>query len=369
MHDYFDWRIEWNNGKIGRGDGRYLTDVWTEEAVQFIHRHQKDPFFLHVNYNAPHTPLQAPDHYIRSFEDRPGLNWGVRCIYAMLKSLDEGVARILDALKRGGLAENTLVIFSSDNGPQFGGKGEEATTRFNCNWHGAKGSTYEGGIRVPGLLRWPAGGLAGGRTVDKMVHFTDYLPTILAAAGVENRSGGPGSADPDTAGIETAAPCGGPGVLESGDGCLPIDGTNVLPVLRGESGEVCTSRCWQWNRYSPIISCNAAIRDGDWKLVRPVIREAMQVPDIKHLHTSMYNTEYFIENGIFKGGPERDIPDPPPAELYNIAEDPLEETDTAAQHPDLVKRLADKLEKWFEEVEKDRKSIDDEWIVNPESGW
>ncbi len=344
MHDYFDWRIEWGTNRVGRGDGRYLTDIWTEEAVQFLNRHKDEPFFLHVNYNAPHTPLQAPEHYIRQFDhlDEP---WGVKCIYAMLLAMDEGVARILDALRRFGLQENTLVVFSSDNGPQFGGTGDEVTTRFNCGRHGAKGSTYEGGIRVPGILRWPAGGMDGGRTTDAMVHFTDYFPTLLGAAGVPL---------PDHA---------------TNVGTLPIDGVNVLPVLRGDGGETCTRRCWQWNRYSPVVTCNAAARDGEWKLVRPAIPEAMKVHDIGHLHTTMYHTEYFIENGIFHGDPARTIPDPPPAELYNLSDDPGEEHECSAEHPEIVDRLTRQLEEWFKDVEADRRRITDEWALNPEPGW
>lgn len=340
MHDYYDWRIELGTNSVRRGDGRYLTDVWTEEAVQFIHRHQQEPFFLHVTYNAPHTPLQAPTHYLGQFKDREGLGRGVRCIYAMIKAMDEGIARILDTLERCGLADDTIVVFSSDNGPQFGGQGDQCTTRFNCQFNGCKGTTYEGGIRVPGIVRWPTGGLAGGRTVDRMVHFTDWLPTLLAMTGLEFPA----------------------------DNLAP-DGIDVLPVLRGQDADVCTKRCWQWNRYSPVITSNAAIRDGDWKLVRPAIRETMRVPDIHHLHTSMYQTEYFIENGIFKGDPDREIPKPPPPHLFNIADDPLEQNDLADLQPDRVHRLGNDLETWFESVEADRQSIDDEWILNPQSGW
>ena len=173
-----------------------------------------------------------------------------------------------------------------------------------------------------------------------MVHFTDWMPTLLSMADVPVPAGNPS-----------------------------LDGLDVLPVLRGESGEVCTNRCWQWNRYSPVITSNAAIRDGDWKLVRPAIHESMEVPDIRHLHTSMYETEYFIRNGIFRGDPERHIPDPPRPQLYNISADPLEQHDLADVDPATVRRLVSDLETWFEAVESDRRSIDDEWILNAESGW
>ncbi len=108
----------------------------------------------------------------------------------MIKCMDRGIARVLDALDQAGLADNTLVMFSSDNGPQFGGKGEMCTDRFNCGFAGSKLLVYEGGIRLPMVMRWPAG-LDGRRQVHDMVHFTDWLPTILAIAGAEpprNRS-------------------------------------------------------------------------------------------------------------------------------------------------------------------------------------
>jgi arylsulfatase A-like enzyme len=100
--------------------------------------------------------------------------------------LDRGVAHVLDTLDRFGLAENTIVMFTSDNGPQFTGSGEMDSRRFNCGFAGAKLLVYEGGIRVPMIVRWPAG-FEGGREIDAMVHFTDWLPTLLAAAGVEPR--------------------------------------------------------------------------------------------------------------------------------------------------------------------------------------
>ena len=83
----------------------------------------------------------------------------------------------------------------------------------------------------------------------------------------------------------------------------------------------------------------------------------------------MYTPEYFIDNGIFKGDPERNIPPPPPPQLFNIREDPLEQNDLTETAPDKVRELENKLENWFEDVETDRQSIADEWQLNPESGW
>ncbi len=246
--------------------------------------------------------------------------------------MDAGVARILEAVDRCGVQDNTIVFFASDNGPQFGGRGDMRITRFNCQLNGAKGSVYEGGIRVPMLIRWPDG-LDGGREVHEMVHFSDWLPTILAMTGV-------------------AAP----------EHNLPLDGVNVLPVLRGEEGDVATVRFWQWNRYTPVATSNAAMRDGDWKLVRPAIQQAMEITEQDHewLRVSMYETEQLISRGIVREPePARELPHPPPPELYNIAEDPLEKTNLAESHSNIARRMLRELETWFEQVEADRTSIAD----------
>lgn len=331
MHDYYDWRLEFNEAVV-KGDGRYLTDVWTEEAVQFIRRHRNEPFFLHVTYNAPHTPLQAPDEDVQPFLDTGQFNKGVSTLYGMLKRMDSGVARILETLQQCALADNTIVMFTSDNGPQFGGQGENRLDRFNCQLNGAKGSVYEGGIRVPMLLRWP-GGLEGGCQIDDMVHFADWFPTILSLAGIP--------VPPD----------------------LKIDGVDILPAIQGEKDKVCTKRFWQWNRYTPLVTCNAAVRDGDWKLVRPAIQEAMAAPCCDPwLRISMYEPERLIETGpITDPEPPRTIPEPSPPELYNIAEDPLETANLADKYPDVAGRLLRDLETWFEDVEHERATIEDQW--------
>jgi arylsulfatase A len=327
MHDYYDWRLEFND-QVVRADGRYLTDVWTEEAVGFIERHQREPFFLHVTFNSPHTPLQVPEEEIAPFADLD-VTPGVRTLYGMIRRMDQGVARILGALDRCGLRDNTIVCFCSDNGPQFGGQGDQCLNRFNCGFNGAKGSVYEGGIRVPLLMRWPEG--LQGRQIDRMVHMADWLPTLLAMMGV---------ARPEDS--------------------LPLDGVDQWPMIQRGLEARGPSRCWQWNRYTPLVECNAAIRDGDWKLVRPVLPAAMAVPDIQWLHTSMYEYEYFVEHGIITDpDPPREVPPPPPPELYNIAGDPLEQSNVAAPHPEIVSRLLRSLENWFEDVERDRRSIAD----------
>ena len=332
--DYYRWRLDYN-GSFRRTDGRYLTDVLTDEAIEFLRRHHKRPFFLHLPYNAPHFPLQAPAEDVVAFAATGKFNTAVSILYAMIRRMDAGVGRLLEELKTLGLEADTLVMFTSDNGPQFGGTGERCTDRFNCNFHGCKGNVYEGGIRVPMVLRWPAGLDGGGRHFDGMVHFVDWLPTLLAAAGAD-------------------APAE-----------LDIDGADVLGALRGEGGEVPSVRFWQWNRYTPVGTCNAAMRDGKWKLVRPVIREAMIVSkeDSQMDRGLKYQPEQY-DDICRDDEPPRTVPEPPPAELYDLDADPGERNDLAAAEPDRAAAMLRQLETWFEKVEAERRTIaDDSWPV------
>jgi arylsulfatase A len=325
MHDYYDWRLE-SGDRVQRADGRYLTDYWTDEAIEFLKRSPKDPFYLHLTYNAPHTPLQAPEEDLAVFRDRDDLSEAVKTLYAMIRRLDRNVGRLLENVDKLGLRENTLIVFSSDNGPQFGGSGDDCLDRFNCQLHGSKGSTYEGGIRVPAVVRWPAGLKQSDAGDNTFFHMCDWLPTLLSMAGV-------------------APPKG-----------LKLDGVDQTSALRGEDSSYKPKRCWQWNRYDPQIEYNAAIRDGDWKLVRPFVPEAFEVPDIKWLDVSMYEPEHFIENGIITDpAPEVILPPAPPVELYNLNDDPLEQNNLALQRPQRVQHMERDLHTWFEDVCNDLK--------------
>ena len=326
--DYYQWRLDCN-GAFRPADGRYLTDVFTEEAAQFIQRHRRQPFFLHLTYNAPHSPFQAPEEDVAPFRDAGRYTQAVSTLYGMIQRMDAGLGRILGELDRCELAENTLLLFTSDNGPQFGGQGELCTTRFNCGFNGAKGSVYEGGIRVPMVVRWPAG-LDGGRNYPHLVHLTDWFPTLLAAAGVD--------LPPD----------------------LALDGHDMLPVLSGEGDPLDVPRFWQWNRYTPLVECNTAMRDGPWKLVRPRIDEAMRVSeaDLAMDRALKYQPERYHDI-CCDPEPPRQVPPPPPAELYDVARDPLERHNLAEEEPARAARMLRALETWFEGVESERRAIDD----------
>lgn len=327
--DYYRWRLD-RNGHYEYADGRYLTDVFTDEATDFVQRHRREPFFLHVTYNAPHFPFQAPKEEVAPFAAMGRYTQAVSTLYGMIQRMDKGLARILEELERQGLRDNTIVLFTSDNGPQFGGQGEMCTTRYNCGYNGAKGSVYEGGIRVPLVIRWPAG-LDGGRREDGLVHFADWFPTLLTLCGM--------SLPQDVA----------------------LDGHDVSPLLRGEGDPVDVPRFWQWNRYTPLVTCNAAMRDGPWKLVRPRIDEAMRVApeDLEMDRALKYEPERYDD--IYRAPePPRELPPPPPPELYHIGRDPLEQHNLAEAEPQRVARMLCALESWFEEVDAERRAIGDE---------
>ena len=211
-----------------------LTDAFTREANDFITRHRTQPFFLYLAYNAVHSPMQAPEAYLAKFAHLPDLHR--RLFAAMLAHLDDSVGRVLAHLRATGLAENTLVIFLSDNG----GPTKELTSR-NAPLRGGKGELWEGGIRVPFIVSWP--GRITPRTDATPVISLDATATALALAGI--------SAPP-----------------------TPLDGVNLWPLLSGKSTAAPHSALY-WR-----VGERHAIRQGDWKLLRQ--RGAWQLYDLAH---------------------------------------------------------------------------------------
>ena len=179
-HDYFDLAITDEIRSIYRdrvpiSDTGYLTRNITRNAVEFIEANRNRPFFAYVPYNAVHNPIQAPEADIKRFSNPdPKRN----TYLAMLAAMDEGVGEILDALDRLGIADDTLVIFFSDNG------GARGTTAVNGSLRDYKHSVYEGGIRVPFLLRWP-GRIPAGTVSNEPVISIDAFETILSATRVD----------------------------------------------------------------------------------------------------------------------------------------------------------------------------------------
>jgi len=206
----------------------YMTHAFGREAAAFVERQKgKDaPFFLYLAFNAVHTPMQATADYLKRFES---IADGRRRTYAaMLSAMDDAVGRVSAAVRDAGFEENTLICFISDNGGPITRNAPNASR--NTPLRGGKGETWEGGIRVPFIMKWP-GGLTGGTVYGKPVIQMDLTATFLALAGVRL------------------------------DAKWPIDGVNLMPFLKGENpGSPHDVLCWMYGT-------QWAIRQGDWKRV------------------------------------------------------------------------------------------------------
>ena len=216
----------YKNGKALKSSG-YCTDVFTDAALEFMTESKDRPFFAYVPYNAPHTPLEVPDGYLRTYLDA-GVPYGTAQVYAMVSNIDYNVGRLLGKLDQLRIARDTIVIFMSDNGPE--------RDRYNAGLRGLKGTVYEGGIRVPFFLRWPQL-KEEPRKVAGLATVLDIVPTILDAAKVADH-------------IK-----------------VPIDGMSLLPSL--STGKVADrSYFTQWHRGDvPEAFQACAAMDSRWKLV------------------------------------------------------------------------------------------------------
>jgi arylsulfatase A-like enzyme len=205
----------------------YMTELLTARAVEYLKRPHKKPFYLSLHYTAPHWPWEGPKDaaFSKSMKYGPdGFRAGgsIKVYGEMMKSLDAGVGRVLDALKSAGLEQDTLVIFTSDNGGE----------RFSYNWPftGKKMDLYEGGVRVPAIVRWP-GVTPIGKITDQTVITMDWTATIVAAAGGK----------PDSA--------------------YPMDGEDITAVLNSKSPLFDRTFFWRTRR-------QGAVRSGKWKYLR-----------------------------------------------------------------------------------------------------
>ncbi len=232
-HDYFDLRSD-SEGKFAHpiyrnkqriNDKGYLTDRLTEEAVAFIDRNKSRPFLLYLAYNAVHAPPQAPAETIESYSRKfPGLARKRVILMAMLKHLDDGIGAVVEKLKQENLFKNTLLVFLTDNG------GSRAMNANNAPLRGFKGSLFEGGIRTPFIVSWPAK-FGGGRTISTPIISLDILPTVVAATGGK----------PDKA--------------------KAFDGKSLIPLLTGT-----TSTHHDTLYFSEGSRGEWAVRRGNWKL-------------------------------------------------------------------------------------------------------
>ncbi|MBN2475858.1 MAG: sulfatase [Pirellulales bacterium] len=275
--------------KVEYPDGTYLADFLTDKAVDFIRRHREKPFFLYLPHFGVHSPYQAKKKLIAKFRDKPAAGGHHDPTYAaMIASVDESVGRVLAALKEFELDENTLVIFSSDNGGvggylREGIRGGTATD--NAPLRGGKGMLYEGGVRVPYVFRWP-GKIPPGQTCDRPINSVDLYPTLLELGGASTPAG------------------------------QTLDGASYAGLLAAGGRQEPSREAIYWHfpgylgagagtwRTAPV----GVIRAGDWKLL-----------------------EFFEDRRL---------------ELYNLREDIGERKDLAASMPDKVQQLHAQLKSW-----------------------
>jgi len=173
-NDYVD-DTYWHNGRR-EAVGGYCTTVFFDHALSFIEAHRSEPFFLYLPTNVAHAPFRAPDPYVQAYRDA-GVSDRLARFYGMITHFDEQLGRLRRQLEAWGLADNTILIFTTDNGT--------AGRAYNAGMKGYKGSQYEGGHRVPFYVHWPAGGWTEGRDVDTLAAHIDVLPTLLEAAHVQ----------------------------------------------------------------------------------------------------------------------------------------------------------------------------------------
>jgi arylsulfatase A-like enzyme len=280
---YFDTMLL-HNGTLEKASG-YCSDVFTDAALRFVTEKRDTPFFAYLAFNAPHTPLQVPEADAAPYL-AAGLDPQLARLYGMLTNMDRNIGRMLRGLEESGLARDTLVIFMSDNGAQQLGK----TERFNAGLRDWKGSAYDGGIRVPFWVRWPAA-LTAGLETDRIGAPIDILPTLLDACGI------------------------------SREGMPAFDGISLLPVMR----DTAAVKSWpdrtlffQWHRGdTPQPYKNCAVRTQRWKLVNgaelydmiadPGEKQdlAAQQPDVVQQLRSDYE-RWFADVGSTRGyGPVR----------------------------------------------------------------
>ena len=286
-HSYFYPYCEKTKCHLGldKGtEGEYLTDRLTDEAIKFVSLQQDKPFFLYMAHHAVHTPLKAPQALIDKYQKKAkGVHHSNPVYAAMVENLDWNVGRLCHALDSLGLSENTLLVFYSDNG------GSEPITD-NFELRGGKGMPYEGGIKVPLILKYP-GKIKSGTVVNDLVTGVDFYPTLLTLAG---------------------------GIPATG-----LDGENIFNLSYSETSE---QRALYWHfpayleGYRGLDSAfratpHSIIRLGDWKLI------------------------YYYEDQSM--------------ELFCLKDDPMEKNNQAGSQPQKVKELYGKLSRWLQETQAD----------------
>ena len=242
----FLWRNEQKQPIPENSGGRrerYSHDLLTDEAVGFLQRHHQKSFFLYLPFTIPHRRFEVPSLETYAKEDWPEQ---AKIFAAMVTRLDRDVGRVLDELERLGLAQNTVVFFTSDNG----GEKKPFAQIFKSTgpFRGEKGTVFEGGLRVPMIVRWP-GAVPAGRVSSTAWWFADIFPTFLALAG-------------------------------GGNAKTKLDGESVVPTLRGHEQPALAQRYLYWE--DPDKRVMQGVRRGNWKAVRSGLAGPIELFDLKN---------------------------------------------------------------------------------------
>ena len=234
---YPGWRG--NDPPIDGKDGEYITDRLTEEAIKFLHANKSRPFFLYLPHFAPHLPIEAKEKTVEKYRKKlkPGLRHSDPEYAAMVDSLDEGIGRVLKTLDELELTDNTVVFFTSDNGGLTAPEWKLKPVTSNAPLREGKGHVYEGGIRVPLIVKGP--GIRRGVVERTPVISVDYFPTLVELAGLPASSS------------------------------KAVDGVSIVPMLKTSRTQTQRPLFWHYPHYSNQLGRpGSAVRLGEFKLIR-----------------------------------------------------------------------------------------------------
>jgi arylsulfatase A-like enzyme len=297
------------NGQAVTHSG-WADEVVADYAIDFLQRHRDTAFFAFLSFLSPHTPIRAPESYVaKHLAAGRGLNQAA--LYGMLEHLDHQIGRVLDALGELGLAENTVVVFLSDNGPQILTgflSPEERQARYASGWRGHKGDLWENGVKSPLFIRWP-GKLDPARRAQ-LANVTDLYATLVALAGGQYP-----------------------------EGQLPLDGQSLLPYLWNDGLERPAKAVFDYVHRGWIPSDDVPYTlDGLYQEYDPVQKDTLR----------WEQQILSVRRGDFKF-----VLNPPGGgaqALFDLRQDPKEQRDVAAAHPLIAEEMRELLAQWFEQV-------------------
>ncbi|MFD0712039.1 sulfatase-like hydrolase/transferase [Paenibacillus sp. GCM10027626] len=271
----------WSNREEVWRDGEYMTHIITDKSVEFIEQNRDQPFFLYAAYNAPHYPMHAPDKYMKRYSHLPRDR---QLMAAMISAVDDGVGDIAAALKRAGVYDNTIVFFSSDNGPSSEARNyldgtEDVYYGGSAGiFRGHKASLFDGGIREPAILTYPSR-IPSGQVCSEIGMMADFVPTALEFAGLDVPAAG------------------------------EIDGTSVVAMVTEGAATPHQQLFWEYGS-------QLAVREGKWKLV-------------------------------IGGKLDFDRTQPDEVHLSDLEADPGERVNLKDAHPELAARLERDVREWY----------------------